>query len=220
MSQKYNMILNFSIFLLDLSNLAMSSGDDRQPTYLTNLGKEKTGPFEFFNISENNMTTVVSKLPQGRYYHTLCSFLAAQICVHYHAIHKTKNHESNQILVSVRVFFLSILWYLKIWQKFPEKKRRKISQIYSGKTKKNSSTIFPISFVNKNKKGPKTIVPNKTLVSVCVCVCVCVPLLHAFLEFGTGVFFRFGLVWFGLVCCCEKENCEKIYTFLTIIVKF
>jgi hypothetical protein len=71
------------------------------------------------------------------------------------------------------------------------------------KPKKNSSTIFPISFVNKNKKRTKNNCPKKTLVSVCVwCVS---HFLQAFLEFGTWVFFW---VWFGLVCCCEKENCE------------
>jgi hypothetical protein len=31
------------------------------------------------------------------------------------------------------------------------------------KKKKKSSTIFPISLVNKIKKGPKTIVPKKHL---------------------------------------------------------
>jgi hypothetical protein len=98
------------------------------------------------------------------------------------------------------------------------------SNLQLEKQKKNSSTIFPIFLLStKTKKGPKTIVPKKNTCE-CVCVCVCVVcvshLLHSFLEFGLGVFF--GLVWFGLVwfVVVKKENCENIYTFLTIIVKF
>jgi hypothetical protein len=103
----------------------MSSCDNHQPTYLTNLIEEKTGHFEFFNISENNMTTVVSKLPQGRYYHTLCLFMAAQICVHYHAIHKTKNqiHESNPC-VGVSFFFFQSCDILKFDKSFQKQKEQ------------------------------------------------------------------------------------------------
>ncbi len=52
------------------------------------------------------------------------------------------------------------------------------------KQKKNF-TIFPISFVNKNRKATKNNCPKKNT-SACVCVS---HLLHTFLEFGTRVFF-------------------------------
>ncbi len=154
-----------------------------------------------FNIFENNMINV-----QAATRKVLAYFLFVSSTSNLFALpwtHKTKKYEIHESNPCYHERFFSFkLWYLKIWQKFQNKEGAKLLKFKVEKQKKGS-TIFPISFVNKQKKKnqkAKTIVPKKTQVHVCLCPIFCTHFWN--LELGS---------FSSLVYCCEKKNCEYIY---------